>query len=607
MLKKEEIIKELSNEDYNVRNAVYEYVCNLHLYDDVDINNVLIDFLKNNYKDINYAGLIYSKLNNEIIESLINIHLQEDDVFVKDVINDVLVRHYDLIKDLEYDFDEIIKYSDESNTNALLYKKLKHFSKKDCNQLIELYQNNVQQYYFTGEDTIVTEVIRLALGQLLAQNPEGIEKLEKYIEDEAIKFNAIGGTMQKFYDIHMPYLVYPLTRTNEPKFHEGVLKLYLTNMDFIAYAEDCDYYFSNTYTEEFVKIYIKILKDCKNKGVLEEYFYDIAEYVDSEAMDEFLFRELEKTKDNEVKENIIRILASKFNFDVIPYALDYVKNNEILDEESFNLSLYPLLILKECNDDMASEIIEKVNKEEAIKRVEELSEVTHKMLRGFQELLIKDKPHIKAYKKVRKLHGEILDSMMEYFYAGKFKTKVTSSSIDVSEEIEYINIGFDTNTDIGLSAFQNAVIYKNASNLNCISEEFINNNKFRKKEKIDFLNSMLKSEAGLFEVIEADMITGEVTLRNVLNNKEYSITDIALSSNLNSENFYIYTRIIKYNDISFQSGIGIMFKKEDKFILEWIKENSKIYNEKQELMRFIELYKEFTTNDKGLKIVVNKC
>ena len=34
MLNKNDVIRELTNKEFIVRNVVYEYVCNLHLYDD---------------------------------------------------------------------------------------------------------------------------------------------------------------------------------------------------------------------------------------------------------------------------------------------------------------------------------------------------------------------------------------------------------------------------------------------------------------------------------------------------------------------------------------------------------------------------------------------
>lgn len=72
MLNKNEIINGLKNEEFIVRNAVYEYVCNLHLYDNVEINEALVDFLIDNYEaGINYAGLVYSKLNEKLIQLLV--------------------------------------------------------------------------------------------------------------------------------------------------------------------------------------------------------------------------------------------------------------------------------------------------------------------------------------------------------------------------------------------------------------------------------------------------------------------------------------------------------------------------------------------------------
>ena len=98
MLNKKEIINELNNKEFIVRNAIYEYVCNLHLYDDKDISNALILFLQNNYNlGINYAGLIYSKLNQDIIECLIQIYFNEKDERIKEDIEYILVNHYELI------------------------------------------------------------------------------------------------------------------------------------------------------------------------------------------------------------------------------------------------------------------------------------------------------------------------------------------------------------------------------------------------------------------------------------------------------------------------------------------------------------------------------
>jgi len=49
------------------------------------------------------------------------------------------------------------------------------------------------------------------------------------------------------------------------------------------------------------------------------------------------------------------------------------------------------------------------------------AEVMFAILHNLQRLMLDRKPHIKAYKKARKLQGEILGSMMAYYESGKKK------------------------------------------------------------------------------------------------------------------------------------------------------------------------------------------
>ena len=42
---------------------------------------------------------------------------------------------------------------------------------------------------------------------------------------------------------------------------------------------------------------------------------------------------------------------------------------------------------------------------------------------NFQKLMLRNKPNIKKYEKIRKLHGEVIDSMMNYNDSGKFELK----------------------------------------------------------------------------------------------------------------------------------------------------------------------------------------
>lgn len=604
MLSKSEIIEGIANEEIIVSNAVYEYVCNLHLYDDEQINDALINFVQNNYHRINFVGLVYSKLNKKIIECLIDISLKEDDEFIKGKISSVLVNHYNIIKDMDYNFEEIIK--DEGN--LLIYKKIKHFSKKEPSQLIELYKNNINEYYFSNNDTYTTEILRRAMGIALIQTKEGYRKLLEYM-DELLEPSDEDEDIDEddFTFEHMPYLVYPLCQYSNPSYYPLILALYFSNMDFIGYAEECNYYFSNICNDEFINSYIFVLKSLSEND-MEDYYYSISEYLNSDTIDEFLFEELERNTSIEVKENIIRILARKFNKKIIPQALEFIKDGEFVEEEILKLSVVPLLILENCNDELSKSIIEEVRNYDLFNDdlfnddllSEELNETMLDFLTNMQEFLLKNKPHIKEYKKIRKLHCEIIDSMMNYFY-NKNSELVIDYNID-NVNVYDINSKFDTSTQLGAQALGNLVIYKNAPNMNCVTEDYIKNKKYRAQEKIEFLESMLNSEAGLFEVTKTDRKEGQVYVRNVLNNNEYCLTDIGLSSNLSNENFYMYMRVITYHGISFGTGLNLVFDKKDKFIQKWIKENLADFDKKQEIVRFIELYNEYEKNGNRINV-----
>ena len=599
MLDKNEVIKGLINEEFIVRNAVYEYVCNLHLYDDTEVNKSFIKFIKNNYNSINFAGLKYSKLNKDIIQCLINISLKEEKEFVKENISSILVKHYNLIKDMDYNFEEVIK----GEENVLMYKKIKHFAKKSASQLIELYKNNINQYYFSEYEDYITEILRIAIGTALIQTEEGYKKLIEYIHE---LMSDADGIIEEFIFEHMPYLVYPLCQYSDADYYSKILDLYLYNMDFIGYAEECNYYFSNICNEKFINYYINELKKF-NKKNLEYYYYYISEYMNSDIIDNFLYEELKNNKDKEIKENIIRILARKLDKNIIPYALEFIKKYELEDEEGVQDAIAPLLILEKHDDNISKKIIQEV-KEERVLYDDEFenvqNEIVSDLLNNMQNLLLKNNPNIKEYKKIRKLHNEVMESMMKYFQQGKFELKIDNNLENTGKKgISYINTKFDTSTELGIQAISNIMVYKNACNMNCITEEFIKKNKYKNQEKLELLESMKNSTAGLFEIIETDRKNGQVHLKNVLNDKEYCMTDVGFSSNLNNDKIYLYTRIITYHGISFGTGLNLAFDKNDEFICKWIKENLKKINEKQEISRFLELYNEYQKNDKKVKVL----
>jgi len=235
----------------------------------------------------------------------------------------------------------------------------------------------------------------------------------------------------------------------------------------------------------------------------------------------------------------------------------------------------------------------------------------HSTLNSLHELALSKKPHIQEYKRIRKLHGEIGDSMLDYYYSGKFEQKVDaeyamkhrSENIIEEKNIVLLQCNFDFDTEIGMKAFQDMVMYKPALNMNCITEEFIKKNRYRKPEKVEFLHAMLDSKLGLFKVTKTDWNEGYVHMKEVFTGNEYKIIDIAMSGNEYFTEYYIYTRIITYHDICFGSGFNMVFDKKDPFIQNYITHHKKDYHPNGDFARFIELHNHYSKDDNSIKTV----
>jgi hypothetical protein len=222
------------------------------------------------------------------------------------------------------------------------------------------------------------------------------------------------------------------------------------------------------------------------------------------------------------------------------------------------------------------------------------------------------KLHIKEYYKIRKMHSEIINTMASYHENGKFKLKIDNNynynnehPIKSQETFHLIESSFDFETREGVQALYDFLIYKTSHNMNCITEDFIQSHRYRKPEKIEFLHSMLNSTIGLFEIIKTDSNEGYVYLKDIFTDIEYKIVDIALSGSQIYDDFYMYTRLIKYHDITFNTGLSLTFNKKDVFIKNHIRNHKKNYTSEGELLRFTQLYNYYSKNPNKVKILTN--
>ena len=198
-----------------------------------------------------------------------------------------------------------------------------------------------------------------------------------------------------------------------------------------------------------------------------------------------------------------------------------------------------------------------------------------------------------------------MNDMFKYFLDGNYNFIINNKFNSNKNKITLLNIEFNMNDQQQLHVLNNIILYKNA-NIKCISEIFLEDKYYKKQEYNNFIKAMIASTAGLFEVTKIDKNMGYVFIKNIFNNLEYKITDIALSATTNYNQCYYYTRIITYQNISFNTGLTLLFNKDDENILKWIKETKKLYNNEDEFTRFINLYKLYIKiKDPNIEIINN--
>ncbi|TAH60701.1 MAG: hypothetical protein EWM50_06440 [Gottschalkiaceae bacterium] len=222
------------------------------------------------------------------------------------------------------------------------------------------------------------------------------------------------------------------------------------------------------------------------------------------------------------------------------------------------------------------------------------------------------KSHIQEYYKIRKIHSEIVNTMVNYFEANKFELIIDGNNVYNHEDLiknkepfHLIESSFNLETREGVQALYDLLIYKASHNMNCITEDFIKAHRYRRPEKIEFLYSMLNSMIGLYEITKTDINEGYVYLKDIFTDIEYKIVDIALSGNHIYGDFYIYTRLIMYHGIIFNTGLSLTFNKNDRFIKNHILNHKKNYTPEAEFNRFIQLYNYYSKNPNKIQILTN--
>lgn len=219
-------------------------------------------------------------------------------------------------------------------------------------------------------------------------------------------------------------------------------------------------------------------------------------------------------------------------------------------------------------------------------------EITH-MLVNLNRYQLNRKTHIKKYNKLRKLHAEILNSMQDYIFSGKYNFRKYDDIVysELSRFVDDYDIDFNLENDDDVSIFLELFVYKNHKNIPSVTELYLKNNKFRNADKKKLLECMNNSYVSLFKVIDVDRNNGYVTYQDIFTKKKFKIIDIAMSSSLvinKKRDLYTYNRIITYEDISFATGIHCNFSSNSKKLMKFIETHN--YNKCSDFIRCLLIY-----------------
>lgn len=200
------------------------------------------------------------------------------------------------------------------------------------------------------------------------------------------------------------------------------------------------------------------------------------------------------------------------------------------------------------------------------------------MLVNLSKLTLNGKKHIKKYTKLRKLHSEIIDSMNDYIMSDEYNlgNKFNYMLDTVKKEIPNLKVKLFSGDADDITIIDELCIYKNHPKLTSVAELYWQKKKYRNKEKIQMLKSMLNSHASLFKIVATDRANGYVTYEDVFTKKKYKVVDIAMSSTFidaTENTLYMYNRIITFEDISFATGIHCMMTGDNKYLKEFIKKH----------------------------------
>lgn len=196
-------------------------------------------------------------------------------------------------------------------------------------------------------------------------------------------------------------------------------------------------------------------------------------------------------------------------------------------------------------------------------------------------------PHIKKYQKVKKLYESVIDPVIGFYntFEKMFEERISKcikqKTVKMPSAISAISI------KLAPTSVSNILITKLLPFIDGYEspiEVLMKNGNYKKEEK-QMMEAIIKSKAGLYEIVGTDIENGYVLLKDIKTEKEIEVLDLNLSRSafIFDEAPFIACRVCTYDSINFMLSGDFVFDCD-------------------ELQSYIRKYLQFNHNDLDLFI-----
>lgn len=218
-------------------------------------------------------------------------------------------------------------------------------------------------------------------------------------------------------------------------------------------------------------------------------------------------------------------------------------------------------------------------------RVLQLQERLEEMQIALARFKTKDNSEVKRYRQARAQHLLIEDKMDDYYADHE------NECIEILKQgLSKYNVSFDLSDQMQIRVYFDFLVYPHFKENLC--DLFLRKRKVRSEKNISMIKAMKESKVGLFRIKQIDPANYQVQLEDMLTGETTTIHDERMSIlHANTPNTsLIMLRIITWDTISFQTGMGLLFDADDKDIRRWIKRNKNHYQMTEQMVELYRIY-----------------